>query len=156
MSIYSALAGRIRESLSEIRNVVKRVDDYIRKAQTIDDQAYWDATALNLHGFYSGIERIFEDIARTVDASVPLGPEWHVDLLIQMGSDMKDIRPPVVSRETRLCLDEFRGFRHVVRNVYTFNLRPSRIKDLATDLPECFSSVMQELMAFASFLDSLE
>lgn len=156
MSIYSALAGRIRESLSEIRNVVKRVDDYIRKAQTIDDQAYWDATALNLHGFYSGIERIFEDIARTVDASVPLGPEWHFDLLIQMGSDMKDIRPPVVSRETRLCLDEFRGFRHVVRNVYTFNLRPSRIKDLATDLPECFSSVMQELMAFASFLDSLE
>jgi hypothetical protein len=156
MSIYSALAGRIRESLSEIRNVVKRVDDYIRKAQTIDDQAYWDATALNLHGFYSGIERIFEDIARTVDASVPLGPEWHVDLLIQMGSDMKDIRPPVISRETRLCLDEFRGFRHVVRNVYTFNLRPSRIKDLATDLPECFSSVMQELMAFASFLDSLE
>ncbi|MEA3441398.1 MAG: hypothetical protein U9R58_14075 [Chloroflexota bacterium] len=156
MSLYSALAGRIRESLSEIRNVVKRIDDYIRKAQTIDDQAYWDATALNLHGFYSGIEHIFEDIARTVDASVPLGPEWHVDLLIQMGSDMKDIRPPVVSRETRLCLDEYRGFRHVVRNVYTFNLRPSRIKDLATDLPECYSSVMQELMAFASFLDSLE
>jgi len=49
MSLYSALAGRIRESLSEIRIVVKRVDDYIRKAQTIDDQALTGMQQLSIY-----------------------------------------------------------------------------------------------------------
>jgi len=153
--IYTALAGRIQESLDELHLLVQRIDRYIDKALQSDEQAYWDAVALNLHGFYSGVERIFEDIARTVDASIPAGSEWHVDLLIQMAAGMNDIRPPVISRETRICLDEYRGFRHVVRNIYTFNLRPSRIKELAQDLPSCYESIVHDLSAFTAFLEKL-
>ena len=78
--------------------------------------------------FIQGIERIFEDIARTMERSIPKDVEWHQDLLLQMSAEISSIRPPVLSMDTRDCLDEYRGFRHVVRNVYTFHLRPARLQ----------------------------
>lgn len=119
MSAYPALSGRITTSLQELQTVVKRIDELSQKAQRTNDDGYWDGVALNLHGFYSGVERIFEDIARTVDESVPSGPGWHADLLLQMASGIPNLRPEVIRPEARSCLDEYRGFRHVVRNVYT-------------------------------------
>ena len=126
------------------------------KAMRSGDDGFWDGVALNLHGFYSGIERIFEDIARTLESSLPSGAEWHLDLLTQMSGEIKDVRPAVISPETRACLDTYRGFRHVVRNVYTFNLNPARLGGLAADLPGCFQAVQNDLGAFAKFLESIE
>lgn len=112
--------------------------------------------ALNLHGFYTGVEQILADIARTMDGSLPIGSEWHRDLLLQMSAEIPDARPPVIARDTRRRLDEYRGFWHVVRNVYTFSLRPSRVQELVTDLPTCFAAVSHDLDAFAVFLKQLE
>ena len=42
----------------------------------------WDKAML--HSFYSGAERIFREIARTVDASMPESVDWHRRLLRQM------------------------------------------------------------------------
>jgi hypothetical protein len=135
---------------------VARIDGYLGKAYQSSDQVYWDAVALNLHAFYSGVERIFEDIARTIDASLPIGPDWRVDLPTQMAADLLPVRPAVISRETRACLDSYRGFRHIVRNVYTFSLRPSRIKELAEELPVCFAFVSNDFDKFAAFIVSID
>ncbi len=110
--------------------------------------------ALNLHGFYSGVERIFEDIGRTVDESLPEGPDWHRKLLLQMSAEVEHVRPAVVSRMTRLCLDEYRAFCHVLRNVYAFSLRPSRINELADELESCHVAVITDLERFMQFLES--
>ncbi len=56
-----------------------------------------DGVALNLHGFYAGVERIFEEIAREIDGSLPAGPEWHRDLLLQMSAEVAGTRPPVIA-----------------------------------------------------------
>lgn len=37
----------------------------VKIIRSTGDDAYWDAIALNLQGFYSGVERVFEDVART-------------------------------------------------------------------------------------------
>jgi hypothetical protein len=39
-----------------------------------------------------------------------------------MAVEIELVRPAVISKETRNTLDEYRGFRHIVRNVYSFNL----------------------------------
>jgi len=127
----------------------------LAKANTSGDDDYLDGAALNLHGFYAGIERIFEDIARSLEKTVPDGPEWHQNLLLQMSAEMVSIRPRVISAETRACLEEYRGFRHVVRNVYTFNLRPARLDELVAGLGACFRLVTDDLERFSAFLDSL-
>ncbi len=156
MSAYPALSGRITTLMQELQNVVDRIALLSQKAQQTQDDGYLDGVALNLHSFYSGMERIFEDIARTVDDSVPSGPGWHADLLLQMVSGIANLRPAVIRVEAHACLDEYRGFRHVVRNVYTFNLRPARIKELSDGLPACWKAISEDLQKFIEFLDSVQ
>jgi hypothetical protein len=155
MKEYVALASRIRESLVELETAVNRAVHLKNKAETSRDDDYWDGVALNLHSFYTGIEQIFEDIARTVDQSVPEGAQWHRDLLLQMSAELKDTRPAVIERTTRHCLDEFRGFRHVVRNVYTFQLHIERVATLAGTVATCFGLVQQELTDFSFLLEEI-
>lgn len=155
MNDYPALASRIRESLSELEPVAARAVSLAEKGVVTGDDGYWDGVALNLHGFYTGVEHIFEDIARTIDDSVPEGTHWHRDLLMQMAAELANRRPAVVARDTRRCLDEFRGFRHVVRNLYTVQLRPSRMQELVAELGHCQELVARDLAAFALFLESI-
>lgn len=84
MSDYFALASRIRVSLQDVNRSVDRSLELANKAQNTGDDGYWDGVALNLHGFYTGIEHIFKDIARTIETSLPSGSGWHIDLLTQM------------------------------------------------------------------------
>lgn len=152
---YNSLASRLEQTLADLERVVARVDVQMKKALTTNDDAYLDAVALNLHGFYAGVERAFEDIAQTVEQSLPSGPRWHQNLLLQMGAEIPEIRPSVISRSTRDCLDEYRQFRHIVRNVYTFNLRGSRLKVLAEEVGDCFTAVSTDLNRFIQFLRQL-
>jgi hypothetical protein len=73
MSEQTALAARIRGYLAELEKVVDRAILLSKKALKSGDDGYWDGVALNLHSFYSGTERIFEDIARTMDGNIPSG-----------------------------------------------------------------------------------
>jgi hypothetical protein len=107
MSEKAALITRIRERLFELEQIFKRVQLLAEKATTSGDDDYWDGVALNLHGFYTGVERIFEDIARTIDRSIPDGPYWHSSLLVQMSSESPKRRPAVITREPRYCLEEY-------------------------------------------------
>jgi hypothetical protein len=151
---YAALAARVRASLGDVERVVARAETLSRRAQTTGDDGFWDGVALNLHGFYAGIEQVFEDIARTLEAAIPPGPNWSRGLLLQMSADITRVRPAVLSGATRQCLDEYRSFRHIVRNVYTFNLRPARLQELVAGLHACQSAITADLTAFAAFLDS--
>ena len=74
---------------------------------------------------------------------------------MQMSAEVPGMRPPVILMNTRSCLDEYRGFRHVVRNVYAYNLRPWRMKDLVAELPACYESIQHDLADFSVFLEQV-
>ena len=119
------------------------------------ESAYLDSVALNLHGFYAGLERLFELIARHVDGVLPGGETWHRDLLRRMAQDIAGVRPAVLSQDSVLALDEFRRFRHLVRNVYTMSLAPEKMAGLMATLPTLWLTLRAELWAFADFLEVL-
>lgn len=154
---YAVVAGRIRQELADIDRVVSRVERAMTAAQQQpqDQDLYLDAAALNLHDFYAGLERIFQQIASTIDRSVPSGHEWHRELLRQMTVTVPQIRPQVLSTESVKMIDEYLRFRHVVRNIYTFEFDPARIEHLAQRLRPAFEQTQIELLAFADFLDQL-
>lgn len=156
MSALRALAGRLRRGWEDVQRSAERALWLGEKARTSGEDGFWDGVALNLHAFYTAAERLFEDVARTMDESLPQGERWHLDLLTQMSAEVKGVRPPVLSEETREMLDAFRGLRHVVRNVYAFNLRAARLEELLADLPACLEYLRRDLFAFADFLDALE
>lgn len=154
---YVLLAGRIRRELNDIERAVARADRAARVAQdeTVDSQLYVDAAALNLHGFYTGLERAFQQIAEIVDESIPGGAEWHRALLEQMCIEFPGVRPAVLSSATCQALGEFMRFRHVVRNVYAYNLNPGRVRQLVEDCARLFSQIKVELSQFALFLEQI-
>jgi hypothetical protein len=154
---YAVLAGRIKQDLVEIEKVVHRIERAILAARQDDANRdlFADSAALNLHDCYSGLERLCEQIASTVDQSVPSSRDWHRDLLRQMTVELPGVRPPVLSVESVTALDEYRRFRHVVRNVYAFELDLERIEQLATAWRPAFMRASGELQAFATLLARL-
>lgn len=101
------------------------------------------------------MERIFQLLARYVDKSLPAGDAWHLTLLQQMSQEWQKTRPAVISLSSAHGLDEFRRFRHVVRNVYAENLIPEKMENLLTMLPNLWQQLHAELLAFADFLEIL-
>lgn len=78
------LAYRIRDEIVELEYILARISEGWQRAKRTNDDYYLDGVALNLHGFYSGIERLFEQIAGLIDNSVPQGENWHQLLLQQI------------------------------------------------------------------------
>jgi len=72
--------------------------------------------------------------------------------LYQMAQEVPEVRPAVISEKSRTRLDEYRGFRHVVRNVYTFRFDPEKVEKLANKTQGLFADISPELVAFADFL----
>lgn len=154
---YRVIAERLRAEMPTIERLTQRAEAAIKKArQNPQDQDFFLASAaLDMHGFYAGIERLFEVIAVEVDQSRPAGQQWHRALLTQMSLKVAGLRPAVLVSETQSALVEYLEFRHVVRNVYTFNLRPDRVAELVRNLGPTFRLASRDLLAFADFLETL-
>jgi hypothetical protein len=105
---YLLLNVRIQQELTQIEQVVRKAEKAIKRvyANPQDQDFYIDSAALNLHDFYSGIERILQLIATTVDGNLPSSSDWHRELLRQMSLDLPNIRPPVLYVETAKSLGE--------------------------------------------------
>lgn len=154
---YQLLAQRIREEVTELERSVNRAQRAWQAAlgAQVEQDMFVDSAALNLHSFYSGLERLFEYIAHQLDGGPPKGDAWHRELLRRMMTDVPGLRPPVISAATADNLDEFRRFRHVVRNVYAEHLDPERIRLLVEKLPVVWNSLNSQLIAFAAFLEGV-
>ena len=71
------VSKRIRSDLDELQEVLQRIKEGWNRAKRSGDDYYLDGVALNLHGLYSGLERIFEVIGDKVDGTLPKGENWH-------------------------------------------------------------------------------
>jgi hypothetical protein len=152
---YQSLADRIRQELDDLSQVVKRAERAVDSArrQTEDQDLYIDSAVLNLHDFYAGFERIFQQIGTTVDGEIPSGAGWHRELLNKMQVEETGLRPPVLSEEATRSLDEFLRFRHVVRNIYAFRFDPERVERLVGQMQPTLEQVQSELLVFILFLE---
>jgi hypothetical protein len=155
--INKELAERIKGEMLDLEQLVDRImRAWPNVGKSADEQdVYLDSVSLNLHGFYSGLERLFELVASRVDRVRPSGETWHRDLLVQMANDYSGVRPAVIDRNSAVTLDEFRRFRHLVRNIYTLNLVPEKVERLVSALPELWKRLSSELSAFADFLEQM-
>jgi hypothetical protein len=145
------IGKRIRREMSEPDKIREHALRRWQKASK--DEDYLGSVGFDLQSFYQGVERVFETIAQSIDRSVPTGEKWHKMLLEQMANEVSGIRPAVISMQTREALDNFRMFRHLAHNIYTFNLDPRRIKSLVENLPGTVDLICQDFSLFANFLE---
>lgn len=154
---YQTLSRRIKVELDEMERTVHTIQRHWKKVETStpDQDAYLNSVAMGLHSFYSGLERLFELVATELDGGTLGGDAWHTELLKQMSLDVSKVRPSVIQAETGKRLDEYRKFRHLVRNIYTTHLDPLRVGTLVSRLWEVWNSVRQELIVFCQFLEDV-
>ena len=108
-----------------------------------------------LHNFYNGCENIFRAIARFFEND--LGPQtWHADLLKRMTLAIEQYRPAVIDEELYLLFEDFRGFRHVYRHSYSFELDWDRERLVARKLPRAGSLLRVQVEAFLARLSELD
>ena len=152
---YRLLQERIGQEWAEARRAARKAQQAFEASRREADPAFLlDSVALNLHGFYNGVERAFEAISRELDGGLPSGQRWHRDLLDQMAYDLRDVRPPVIRPATRDFLEEYMRFRHLIRNLYTWNLDPSLLERRTASLPPTLGALGEDFEAFQRFLDT--
>ena len=108
-----------------------------------------------LHDFYTGIEKLFESIAKEVDNRLPMREEWHSELLHQMTLDIPGLRPQVITAKTEKKLREYLGFRHLFRKRYGFELDWQKLKKLLLGMSQIRSNLENEIGKFFEALNSL-
>ncbi|MBI1925359.1 hypothetical protein HYR99_14045 [Candidatus Poribacteria bacterium] len=150
---WQPVVERILDELEEIQQIITRIHEGMQKLKQTNDSLYLDSVALNLQGFYNGIENIFESIAQEIDQDLPQGERWHLELLMQMSREISGVRPAVISEQTLTDLDEYRSFRHIVRHIYSTKFDQTKIEPLARRAAVFYEQISQELQAFVSFLE---
>jgi hypothetical protein len=73
-------------------------------------------------------------------------------LAADINDELKDIARVVERAESAFSKA---AQTNVVRNVYTFNFRSSRLQELTTELRSCFEHANQDLISFSQFLHRL-
>jgi hypothetical protein len=109
--------------------------------------------AINLHGYYTGLETLCERIARQLDETVPSGPTWHAELLTQMQVEVPGLRPRVIDPAVVGDLHELRKFRHFFRNAYVLDFDPALVKGHAERVDRVHGATAASI---ATFRDHLE
>lgn len=154
---YLALEERIRQEQQDLDRTQAAACRHWAKALSVaaDQDAYINSVALNLHSWYSGLERIFELIAIEMDGGALGGADWHTELLRQMTLSLSGVRSAALQAETAQRLDEYRKFRHRIRNIYATNIDPKRLQELMDGLPGLWAQIQLELSGFREFLKQL-
>lgn len=143
------LAAEIRAELAKLQKLVARLSGQHFEGH---DEELTDSVALRLHNFYTGCERIFKLIATEINGGLPQSEDWHKRLLNQVSLEVPGIRPAVVSESTREQLHDLLAFRHVVRNVYGYELEQERVAELQKCAIETYPDFSKEIEAFVVFL----
>jgi hypothetical protein len=153
---YLVLRERIEAELADIERAARKAVQAYEEARRSDRQRtfFLDSVAINLHSFYNGVERIFELLARELDGGLPTGTAWHRDLLAQMSLEVEGVRPAVIRAETAASLDEYLRFRHLVRNLYTWNFEEAKLAQLIAGLDRVLTDLKTDLSTFGRYLQA--
>lgn len=154
--VLRELAGDLELELAKLAKLeeqIGRSQRNIRKAPEYAEDIY-ESLALKFHNFYTGCERIFSLIAVELNGGLPKSSDWHRRLLARMAAE-RDDRKAVISSETAKLIQEFLAFRHVVRNIYGFELDTERLERLIEKYPLTWNRFEQEIQLFIEWLREL-
>lgn len=105
------------------------------------------ALASVLHSFYTGLENVFQAIAKQDEDGLPDSAQWHRDLLWQMARTTAQ-RSAIISVATAQRLLDYLSFRHFYRHGYSFFLDWDELSKLVQPLPEVWAQTRQDLEGF--------
>lgn len=148
------LIAAVRRQLDKMNQSASELHSYLNSGIDLEnpDNAQKGAIGYYLHNLYNGAENIFFLIAKTFENNID-PDQGHRSMLTQMSLEIQDIRPRVIDEELATLLDDFRGFRHVFRHTYSFELDWSREKLVVDKLPRTIKLFNDQLEGFIEKLE---
>lgn len=147
-SLARRLAAEIESELAAMAQLVAESANVPRDGGSYTTRARGSI----LHDFYNGAERIFERIAAELNGGVPNAANWHQQLAADMALAIPGLRPAVIDDDLRDRLAEYRGFRHLFRNVYGSLLDDMRLRPLEERLPKTMEDLQIQIRTFTAWL----
>ena len=146
------LEGLVQDELTALGRVNERMAEAL--ANRSEPPAWQDLTVIasQMHGFYTGVERIFERILDWIGEPKPDGRFWHADLLDQVYAARPGVRPPMVDAHLYGRLESLRKFRHFFRHTYGLDLDWTRMQHDAESMSDTLQKLREQL---AHFFDQL-
>lgn len=150
------VAARLREETARLSRIVGALEAALMRWGEEPQEPptiHWVGGLI--HDFYTGLEKAFAEISPALNDR-PAGTDaWHRDLLHTMTLDIPGFRPPVLRAELEIDLAEMLRFRHLYRNLYSFDLKWDRVRALGRRTLDLWPTVRDDLTAFARRLDEL-
>lgn len=146
------LQAEIKAGLDSIAEVYHQIDELGAQATGSPQDII---LGYYLHVLYGLFENLFVQIAERFGNHIGDTTQWHTHLLKRMTLDVKSIRPPVISQEAYLALNELRGFRHLFRNAYLLQFDPDRLNLVLRESFKLKSIYEAEINTFLDFLEQL-
>ncbi|MET0747764.1 MAG: hypothetical protein ABWY49_06210 [Rhizobium sp.] len=126
LPLFSRLSPKIARASREMAQMQGYYESHAL-AVAEGDWGALSAVSSGIHNVYNGIEDILLGLARDIDDSVPTGASAHQDVLDQMAAEVVGMRPALLDASLHEALVELKGFRHLVRHKYGFDLRPDKV-----------------------------
>lgn len=140
--------GKLTQLVTSLQGLLPLWDQPTGQAERVD------AAALRLQSFYTGVERCFTQIVRVFNGGPPQGQDWHRRLLERMALESEQ-RPALLDPQTCDGLAELLRFRHVVRHLYAYELRPDQVKRLLVQATGLWPRLEGQLLGFEAWLREL-
>jgi hypothetical protein len=154
-------AVQVRRLLAEVRGDRRALVDRCSDVSTFaapsasPSPERSQALALALDRTYTALESILERVARTLEAGLPVGEDWHRALLQGAALEIDQVRPAILGAQAIVAADRLRRFRHFLRHAYSAAIDPVQVAAVAAawlgDLP----MVAADLDRFEEFLERL-
>jgi hypothetical protein len=105
-----------------------------------------------LHNLYCALEDIFKEVAQTFENRVEDPSRYHRELLKRMHCEIPQIRPSLLTSQSYAILNEMRGFRHVFRHAYDYELSADRLAQLKQKVLDGWAVIERDVDNFILFL----
>lgn len=105
-----------------------------------------------LHNLYCALEDCFQEVCTTFENRIEDPSRYHRELLKRVHIEIPGIRPRLLSQKSYALLDDLRGFRHVFRHSYTYELSLKKLKELKEEVLNNWDIINQDLNNFIEFL----
>lgn len=150
------LIADINRDIVSIKREVEALKPKLERLITDKDPVNYDshkrAIGSCLSSIYTGIERIFERIIKTIDGFIPETKQYHQAILDRAATAIPGKRQPIISEQTYELLQEMKGFRHLYTHIYHYNLMPQRLRDLAEKGPVVWDAFLKDIEVFKASL----
>ncbi len=152
---FKLLIAEMEDQLKEIDRLFDRVglkSESLHREPENDDVR--DSLGYTLHNLYCAYEDLFQLVADFFENQIEPSGGYHTRLLRRMRMEIEGVRPRLISDESFRLLDELRGFRHVFRHAYTYDLDPIKLLNLADKIKGLRDTFRTDYEKFKSELSS--